>query len=103
MQKVRYKAQTQAKRELQQTEISMNKIFWVSGVALLAFSIYILSNLFSFGFLVSCMHIVVLFVAIIMVMYMCYIDGLTAGYKKYMEKNTCIDTSSVQSMLYLEK
>lgn len=55
----------------------MNKTFWVSGVALLAFSIYTLSNLFSFGFLVGCMHIVVLFVAIIMVMYMCYIDGLT--------------------------
>lgn len=65
----------------------MNKTFWVSGVALLAFSIYTLSNLFSFGFLVGCMHIVVLFVAIIMVMYMCYIDGLTAGYKKYMEEN----------------
>lgn len=65
----------------------MNKTFWVSGVALLALSIYIQSNLFLFGFLIDCIHIVVLFVAIIMVMYMCYIDGLTAGYKKYMEEN----------------
>ena len=65
----------------------MNKTFWVSGVALLAFSIYIQSNLFLFGFLIDRIHIVVLFIAIIMVMYMCYIDGLTAGYKKYMEEN----------------